>query len=119
MTVDLNSLKLSLEDVAAGGTKERMISLRDSLVQKKHVLTRMVGTETSPGLYPANLKKSIQGAGALEAMSDSSKSVILQEFQTYTSGIEYLIKKIHEETLALVSVIFTVEKKNDPATIDA
>ena len=78
MTIDLNSLKLSPEDAAAGGKKERMISLRDSQVQKKHVLTRMVGTADSPGLYPANLKESIQGAGAIEAMSDSSKSMILQ-----------------------------------------
>ena len=112
MTIDLNSLKLSAEDAAPGGKKERMTSLRDSLTQKKHVLTRMVGTTDSPGLYPANLKKSIQGAGAIKTMTDSSKSVILQEYQTYLSCIEDLMKKISEETLALVSVMYTVEGLN-------
>ena len=82
MTIDLNSLKLSAEDAGPGGKKERMTSLRDSLTQKKHVLTRMVGTSDSPGLDPENLKKSIQGAGAIWTLTDWSSSIILQEYQT-------------------------------------
>ena len=91
MTVDLNSLKLSPMD--EGPKKERMNPLRDSLRQRKNVLTGFVRTSEKPGMYPDNLKKSIQNAGLVESMTDAKQTIIMQEFQIYVLGIEDSVKK--------------------------
>ena len=97
-----------------------MNSLRNSLKQRKNILTRFVGTSENPGLYPSNLKKSIQNTGPIETMTDAKRSIIMQEFQIYVSSIEDSVKKIREETMELVSEIYSVDEDlNDPTTVDA
>ena len=112
MTMDISKLKLSAEE------KERMASLRDSLTQKKHVLSRVAGTDTGPGMYTVDLKQSLQAAGALDEMAESTKSAILAEYKTCNAGIEDLMRKIREESMALVNMILSVEGQNDPETVD-
>ena len=112
MVMDISKLNLSTEE------KGTMASLRDSLKQKKHVLSRVAGTDTGPGMYTADFKQSLQAAGALDAMAESTKSAILAECKTYQAGIEDLMRKIREESMALVNMILSVEGTNDPETVD-
>ena len=94
-----------------------MASLRDSLIRKQHILSRVAGTDTSPGFYTVSLQQSIQIAGALNEMSEISKSAILTEYLTYTAAVEDLVNRVREESLALISMIFSVEGQNDPETV--
>ena len=98
-----------------------MDRFRDSLKNRKHAFTHLVGSNVKPELYPENLKKSIQEGGPAGAMPlpNATKATIMQEFNTYVSGIEDAIKKIHEETLQLVSEIFSIDESiNEHSLID-
>ena len=79
----------------------------------------IVRTSEIPWMYPNNLKKSIQNAGPIESMTDAKRNIIMQEFLIYVSGIEDSVKKIREETLELVSEIYSVDEDlNDPSFVD-
>ena len=108
---DIKNLKLSPSD--DGTKKDRMEKLCDSLKNQNNVFTRLVGSNVKPGLYPENLKKSIQEGGPAAAMSDATEATIMQEYSTYIAGIEDAIKKIREETLQLVSEIFSIDESID------
>ena len=38
------------------------------------------------------------------------RDTIIQEFKTYISGIKDVVRKIHEETLKLVSEIYAIDE---------
>ena len=73
-TVDIKNLKLP---PSSHEKKDLMDKLRNSIRNKKNAFTRLVGSDSKPGLYPQGLKAAIQGAEPLEgSMTEEAKAEI-------------------------------------------
>ena len=88
--VDIKNLKLPSS--SDGSKKELMDKLQNSLQDKEDAFTRLVGSTSKTGLYPEGLKKSIQDAGPLAAITEAAKAGIMQEYSIYAS---LMLKKMY------------------------